>query len=72
MTFNAYLIEMKYNDLKLCRWVHLKSHYGIILVLWKNMIWCGLSDGIYRVFNAYNLSHVLTLQRPPSFTEINY
>ena len=71
MTFDAYLVEMKYNDLKLSRWVHLKSKYGLTLALWKNMIGCGLSDGIYRVFNADNLSHVLTLQRPPPLGKLN-
>ena len=72
MTFDAYLVEMKYNDTKLSRWVHLKSQYGLTLTIWKNMIGCGLSDGIYRVFNADNLSHVLTLQRPPPLGKLNF
>ena len=35
------------------------------------MIGCGLGDGIYRVFNADKLSHVLTLQHPPSSGKLN-
>ena len=72
MTYDGYLVEMKANDSKLSRWVHLKSQYGLTLTIWKNMIGCGLSDGIYRVFNADNLSHVLTLQRPPPLGKLNF
>ena len=71
MTLDGYLVEMKYKDAKLNRWVHLKAKYGLTLTLWKNMIGCGLSDGLYRVFNADNLSHVLTLQRPPPLGKLN-
>ena len=35
------------------------------------MFGCGLGDGIYRVFNVDKLSHVLTLQHPPSFGKLN-
>ena len=72
LTIDGYLVEMKYNDTKLSRWVHLKSQYGLTLTIWNNMIGCGLSDGIYRVFNADNLSHVLTLQRPPPLGKLNF
>ena len=71
MTLDGYLVEMKYNESKLSRWVHLKAQYGFSLAIWKNMIGCGLSDGIYRVFNADNLNHVLTLQRPPPLGKLN-
>ena len=71
LTFDGYLVEMKSNDSKLNRWVHLKAQYGLALAIWKNMIGCGLSDGIFRVFNADNLSHVLTLQRPPPLGKLN-
>ena len=70
MTLDGYLVEMKSNDNKLNRWVHLRANKGLTLTIWNNMIGCGLSDGIYRVFNADNLSHVLTLQRPPPFRNI--
>ena len=72
MTFDCHLVEMKKNETKFSRWVHLKAKYGITLNLWKNLIGCGLSDGIYRVFNADNLTHVLTLQRPPPLGKLNY
>ena len=71
MTLDGYLVEMKYSESKLSRWVHLKAQYGFTLTIWKNMIGCGLSDGLYRVFNAENLSHVLTLQRPPPLGKLN-
>ena len=71
MTLDGYLVEMKYKDSILSRWVHLKAKHGITLTLWRNMIGCGLSDGLYRVFNADNLSHVLTLQRPPPLGKLN-
>ena len=71
MTLDGYLVEMKVNDSKLNRWVHLRSNMGLTLTIWNNMIGCGLSDGIYRVFNADNLSHVLTLQRPPPLGKLN-
>ena len=72
LTLDGYLVEMKYNDSKLSRWVHLKAQHGLSLTIWKNMLGCGLSDGIYRVFNADNLSHVLTLQRPPPLGKLNF
>jgi len=71
MTLDGYLVEMKVNDSKLNRWVHLRSNKGLTLTIWNNMIGCGLSDGIYRVFNADNLNHVLTLQRPPPLGKLN-
>ena len=72
LTFDAYLVEMKLKESKFNRWVHLKAQYGLSLTIWKNMIGCGLSDGIYRVFNAENLSHVLTLQRPAPLGKLNF
>ena len=71
MTLDGYLVEMKSNEKKLNRWVHLRANKGFSLNIWNNMIGCGLSDGIYRVFNADNLSHVLTLQRPPPLGKLN-
>ena len=71
MTLDGYLVEMKSNDTKLNRWAHLRSNKGLTLTLWENNIGCGLSNGIYRVFNADNLSHVLTLQRPPPLGSLN-
>ena len=71
MTLDGYLVEMKSNDSKLNRWVHLRANKGLTLTTWNNMIGCGLSDGIYRVFNAENLNHILTLQRPPPLGKLN-
>ena len=71
ITYDGYLVEMKAAENKLSRWVHLKAEKGLSLTIWKNFIGCGLSDGIYRVFNADNLNHVLTLQRPPPLGSLN-
>ena len=71
ITYDGYLVEMKASENKLSRWVHLKAEKGLSLTIWKNFIGCGLSDGIYRVFNADNLNHVLTLQRPPPLGSLN-
>ena len=71
MTYDGYLVEMKSSTPQLNRWVHLKAKKGITLTLWDNMIGCGLSDGLYRVFNADNLSHIITLQRPPPLGTLN-
>ena len=71
MTLDGYLVEMKSNETKLNRWVHLRANKGLTLTIWNNMIGCGLSDGIYRIFNADNLNHVLTLQRPPPLGKLN-
>ena len=71
MTLDGYLVEMKSNDTKLNRWVYLRSNKGLALTIWNNMIGCGLSDGIYRVFNADNLNHIITLQRPPALGKLN-
>ena len=71
MTSDGYLVEMKSNDCKLNRWVHLKSSKGLTLTIWNNMIGCGLGDGLYRIFNADNLGHILTLQRPPPLGSLN-
>ena len=71
MTLDGYLVEMKSNDTKLNRWVYLRSNKGLTLTIWNNMIGCGLSDGIYRIFNADNLNHIITLQRPPALGKLN-
>ena len=71
MTSDGYLVEMKSNDTKLNRWVFLRANKGLTITIWNNMIGCGLSDGIYRVFNADNLNHIVTLQRPPALGKLN-
>ena len=71
MTYDGYLVEMKSNASQLNRWVYLRANKGITLTLWNNMIGCGLSDGLYRVFNADNLNHIITLQRPPPLGKLN-
>ena len=71
MTYDGYLVEMKSNAPQLNRWVHLKAKKGITLTLWDNMLGCGLNDGIYRIFNADNLNHIITLQRPPALGTLN-
>ena len=71
MTYDCYLVEMKSNTMILNRWVNLKSSKGLTITIWKNMIGCGLGDGIYRIFNAENLSHITTLQRPSPLGKAN-
>ena len=71
MSLDGYLIEMKSNDTKLNRWVYLRCNKGLTLTIWNNKIGCGLSDGIYRVFNADNLNHIITLQRPTALGKLN-
>ena len=62
---------MKSNNNIINRLVNLKSQKALTITIWKNKIGCGLSDGIYRIFNADNLAHVATLQRPPALGEAN-
>ena len=71
LTLDGYLVEMKSNDTKLNRWVFLRANKGLTITIWNNMIGCGLSDGIYRIFNADNLNHIVTLQRPPPLGKLN-
>ena len=71
MTYDCYLVEMKSNFCTLNRWVHLKSTHGLSLTTWNNMLGCGCSDGVYRIFNADNLGHVTTLNKPPPLGSLN-
>ena len=70
ITYDGYLAEMKSNKLTLSRWVHLKALKGISLILWNNLLGCGCSDGLFRIFNT-ELRHICTLKYPPPLGSIN-
>ena len=65
ITEDCYLVELKANKLILNRWINLKANKGYNLTIWDNKIGCGCSDGIYRIFNIDNLTHIQTLHKPP-------
>ena len=65
ITEDCYLVEMNSNNLILNRWINLQANRGFNLTIWDNKIGCGCSDGVYRIFNVDNLSHILTLHKPP-------
>ena len=71
LTFDCYLVEMKSTSLILNRWVHLKSAKGLALTIWDSCIGCGCADGVYRIFNADTLEHIVSLHRPPPLGAIN-
>ena len=72
ITEDCYLVELIPNNLILTRWINLKANRGYNLTIWDNNIGCGCSDGIYRIFNTDNLSHIQTLHKPPPIgPEIN-
>ena len=72
ITEDCYLVELMPNNLILTRWINLKADRGYNLTIWDNNIGCGCSDGIYRIFNVDNLSHIQTLHKPPPLgPEIN-
>ena len=64
ITFDGFLVEMKSNKLSFDRWVHLKAGKGLSLNLWNNLLGCGCSDGLFRIFTT-ELKHVCTLKYPP-------
>ena len=66
ITEDCYLVEMSSNNLILNRWINLQANRGFNLTIWDNKIGCGCSDGVYRIFNVDNLSHIQTLHKPPS------
>ena len=65
ITEDCYLVEMNSSNLILNRWINLQANRGFNLTIWDNKIGCGCSDGVYRIFNADNLSHIQTLHKPP-------
>ena len=65
ITEDCYLVEMNSNNLIINRWINLQVNRGFNLTIWDNKIGCGCSDGIYRIFNVDNLSHIQTLHKPP-------
>ena len=72
ITEDCYLVELKPDNLILNRWINLKANKGYNLAIWDNKIGCGCSDGIYRIFNIDNLTHIQTLHKPaPLGPEIN-
>ena len=70
ITYNAYLVEMKSDKLLLNRWVHLKASKGLSLILFNDLLGCGCSDGLFRIFTT-ELKHVCTLKYPPPLSHIN-
>ena len=52
------------------RWVHLKAGKGLSLNIWNNLLGCGCSDGVFRIFTT-ELKHVCTLKYPPPLNQIN-
>ena len=44
MTLDGFLVEMKSNETKLNKWVHLRANKGLTLTKWNNMIGYRLSD----------------------------
>ncbi|XP_062274498.1 WD repeat-containing protein 62 isoform X3 [Scomber scombrus] len=45
-------------------WVNLKTKSSSCLVVSEDLIFCGCSDGVVRVFSPSNLQYVTTLPRP--------
>ena len=70
ITYDGFLVEMKSDKLVLNRWVHLKTSKGISLTLWNDLLGCGCSDGLFRIFST-ELKHVCTLKYPPPLNQIN-
>ena len=70
ITYDGYLVEMKSTNLTLSRWVHLKTSKGLSLTIWNNLLGCGCSDGLFRIFST-KLEHVCTLKYPPPLGLIN-
>ena len=71
ITYDSYLVEMKSNKLVLSRWVHLKASKGITLNIWNNnLLGCGCSDGLFRIFTT-ELKHICTLKYPPPLGHYN-
>ena len=65
ITEDCYLVELMTSKLMVTRWINLKANKGYNLTIWDNKIGCGCSDGIYRIFNVDNLSHIQNLHKPP-------
>ena len=70
ITFDGFLVEMKSNKLSFNRWVHLKAGKGLSLNIWNNLLGCGCSDGVFRIFTT-ELKHVCTLKYPPPLGQLN-
>lgn len=56
---------------KCTRWLELKATKGITMARHNDLLICGLSDGIIRIFNFETINHLITFQRPPSIGKCN-
>ena len=65
LTEDCYLAEMLPNKFTLNRWINLKVQTCFNLEIWGDKIGIGCGDGIYRIFNANDLTYIQNLPKPP-------
>ena len=71
LTEDCYLVEIIKENLDIYRWINLKVPKCFNLTIWENKIGIGCSDGVYKIYEANNLNHILSLPKPPPINPEN-
>ena len=56
---------------KLMKWMNIKVDKAISCTMTNDLLFCGCSDGVIRVFFPKTLEHKMTLPKPPPLGTAN-
>jgi WD40 repeat protein len=56
---------------KLTKWMNIKVDRALGCALGGDLLYCGCTEGIVRIFNSKSLEHILTLPKPPPLGQAN-
>ena len=67
---DSYLLEVNIVDKMIGKWMHLKANECFSLSTNDELIFCGCSDGILRIFDLNTLNHIISLPKQNSLNSL--